>query len=72
MKKICVDTNAREGYDTIVIFPQDLPPEGLSVGERVIIHEPGVECEAIVRRGAYSEWVADIVEGTIRDTSLDQ
>jgi hypothetical protein len=72
MKRVSVDTNDREGYDTIVIHRQDVPPEGLSAGERILIHEPGFECEAIVRHGIFNEWVADIVEGTIRDTSLDQ
>jgi hypothetical protein len=67
MKRISVDTNAREGYRAIVIFPQDMPPQGLSVGERVILYEPGFECEAIVRHGAYAQWVADIVEDTIKD-----
>jgi hypothetical protein len=67
MKRIRCDVNSREGYDALVIFPEDVPPEGLSIGERVIVYEPGFECEAIVRHGAYAEWVADVVEGTIRD-----
>jgi hypothetical protein len=54
----------------IVIHPQDVPPEGLSVGERVVLYETGFECEAIVRHGAYAKWVADVVEGTIKDLDV--
>jgi hypothetical protein len=67
MQRIPVGINHQEDHNTIVITPQSVPPEGLSVGERIIIFEPGIECEAIVRHGTSHEWVADIVEGTIRD-----
>jgi hypothetical protein len=48
-----------------------MPTEGLTVGAKVILEEPDdIECEAIVRHGDTWEWVADIIEGTIRKTSL--
>ena len=72
MLKIAVDMNLREDHRTIVIPPQQVPPSGLSVGVKVVLYEPGdIECEAIVRHGETWDWVADIVEGTIKPTLLD-
>jgi hypothetical protein len=71
--KIYVDFNLQEGPRTIVIPPRQMPINGLTVGTKVILCEPGdIECEAIVRPGATWEWVADIVQGTIRETSLKE
>jgi hypothetical protein len=56
-----------------VIPPQQVPASGLSVGAKVVLYEPGdIECEAIVRHGETWGWVADIIEGTIKPTSLQQ
>ena len=73
MQRVAVDFNSEEGRGTIVITPQSVPPEGLFVGERVIIYEPDgdIECEAIVRHGIFDTWVAGFVEGTIRNPLLD-
>ncbi len=74
MQRIRVDMNHQEDHNTIVITSQCVPAEGLSVGVRVVIYEPDgdIECEAVVRHGASYQWVADIVEGTIRQPSLDE
>jgi hypothetical protein len=70
MLKIAVDTNLREDQRTIVT-PKLVPMKELTVGTKVILYEPGdIECEAIVRHGKSWEWVAEIVEGTIRPTLL--
>ena len=73
MLKIYVDFNLQEGPRTIVIPPRQMPINGLTVGTKVILCEPDdIECEAIVRHGTTWEWVADIVQGTIRQTSLKE
>jgi hypothetical protein len=73
MLKIHVDMNLREGPRTIVVPPRQMPMDGLTVGAKVTLYEPGdIECEAIVRDGTTWEWVADIIEGTIRETSLKE
>jgi hypothetical protein len=71
--KIVVDMNLREDQRTIVIPPQRVPARGLTPGTKVILYEPGdIECEAIVRHGVWWEWVADIVDGTIKRASFEQ
>ena len=53
------------------MIPKLVPMKELTVGTKVILYEPGdIECEAIVRHGKSWEWVAEIVEGTIRPTLL--
>ncbi|MBI2739176.1 MAG: hypothetical protein HYX38_21870 [Rhodospirillales bacterium] len=69
MTKIEVDMNLREDVFTIVVPLQLVSEFQLKVGDRVLLYEPGTECEAILRHGKQWPWVADIVEGTIRDTS---
>jgi hypothetical protein len=67
MLRIGVDFNTREGPRTIVLTEQNVPPEILVEGTRVILYEEGdMECEAVVRKGDTWDWVADIIEGTIR------
>lgn len=67
MVRVLADFNARDGYLRILL-PTDAPAEVLVPGTRVILYEPDeLECEAIVRRGETWPWVADIVEGTIKD-----
>jgi hypothetical protein len=72
MIRIPVDMNWREDRQTIVIPPRSISENELEVGKRVILHEPGVECEAILRHGTQWPWVADIVEGTIKEVPADE
>lgn len=67
--RIRVDFNRREDAHTIALGSSaDLPEEVRRVGALVILYEPGdIECEAIVRRGKRWEWVAHILDGTIKD-----
>ena len=66
MIRLMTDFNARDG-DGAAALPSDAPAEVLVPGTRIILFEPhDFECEAIVRRGEFREWVADIVEGTIK------
>jgi hypothetical protein len=65
--RIATDFNWREDYRTIVL-PDRAPAEVLVPGTRIILYEPDAfECEAIVRRGETWPWVADIIEGTIKN-----
>ena len=69
MARIRVDFNRREGPRTIAISPEDVPRDELVVGAVITLYEPGdIECEAVLRRGTRWEWVADIVDSTIRDS----
>ncbi len=72
MIRIPVDCNWREDAWAIVIRPENIAIFGLKIGDRVVLHEPGMECEAILRRGTQWPWVADIVEGTIKDVPYDE
>jgi hypothetical protein len=70
MARIQVDFNRREGPGAIAISPAEgeIPSEELKVGAIVTIYEPGdIECEAILRHGTQWNWVADILDGTVRD-----
>jgi hypothetical protein len=68
MARIRVDFNRREGPRTIAISAEDVSQDELRVGAIVTLYEPGdIECEAVLRHGTRWEWVADIVESTIRD-----
>ena len=71
MLKILIDVNWREENNAIVIPEESVSRDNLLEGKRVILYEPGMECEAILRRGAVWPWVADIVEGTIKETPID-
>lgn len=69
MARIRVDFNRREGPRTIAISAEDVPRDKLRVGANVTLYEPGdIECEAVLRHGTRWEWVADILDGTIRDS----
>src|SRR5262249_38002853 len=68
MTRIEVDMNWREGSRTIVIPSRSISEVKLTIGQRVILYEPGTECEAILRRGEQWPWVADIIDGTIKNT----
>ena len=67
--RLHVDFNCREDTRTIAILrPLEIPDEHKKVGELVILYEPGsIECEAILRHGTHWEWVADILDETIRE-----
>ncbi len=69
MRRIAVDMNLRED-GSVVVLPKNAKDDHLSVGDRVILYEhDDIECQAILRRGQSWEWVADIVEGTIKKTA---
>lgn len=69
MTRIRVDFNRREGPRTIALSLEDVQNEALKVGALVTLYEPGdIECEAILRHGTRWEWVADILDDTIRDS----
>ena len=69
MARIHVDFNRREGPRTVAITPEEIPEEELKVGAIVTLYEPGdIECEAILHHGTRWKWVADILDGTIRDS----
>lgn len=70
MTRIRVDFNRREGSGSIAISPNEgeIPEEELKVGAIVTLYEPGdIECEAVLRHGTRWKWVADILDGPIRD-----
>lgn len=71
MVRIRVDFNRRESPRTIALGSSaDIPEEARRIGALVVLYEPGdIECEAIVRRGERWEWVADILDGTIREST---
>ena len=71
--RIRVDFNRREDSRTIALGSSaEVPEEVRREGALVILYEPGdIECEAIVRRGRRWEWVADILDGTIRESAID-
>ena len=67
MLRVRVDFNHVDDGDSIGLMPMDTPPQVKAPGTRIILFDPGeLECEAIVRRGTWAEWVADIVPGTIK------
>ena len=72
MIRLEVDINRREGHRTIVIPEQSVLGKDLKVGTTVVLYEPGMECEAILRHGKDWPWVADIIEGTIKKLPLDE
>jgi hypothetical protein len=78
--KLHVDFNEREllreGVETTVIElngrNSKTRSENLHEGEKVILYDSSMECEAILRHGHDHEWVADIVPGSIRDLPQEQ
>ena len=80
MIRLHVDFNEREllreGVETTVVELGDqnsgIRSENLKEGERVLLYDSSMECEAILRHGRDHEWVADIIGGTIRDFLVDQ
>jgi hypothetical protein len=69
-KTIVVDFNdlatPPSGRRYVPLRIERVPPEVLVPGTRVIILEPGaIECEAIVQRGKYLPWVAEIIPETM-------
>jgi len=68
LARIHVDFNCREDAGTVAILrPWEIPEGERRVGSVVTLYEPGMECEAILRHGERWEWVADILDGTIRE-----
>ena len=73
MLRVFIDCNRMVGPRTVAIHsPEDQIPEELrKEGTRVILYEPGMECEGILRRTERPwEWVADIVAETVRDIPI--
>ena len=71
MIKVINDFNKLEGsrgdHWSVVLHVEHTPAEALVVGTRIIVTTPGeIECEAIVRHGEHHQWVAEIVEDTLR------
>lgn len=71
MLRISVDCNSREGLRTIVVPSDRMDPTDLVDGRRVVLYEPGMECEAILLRGKIWPWVADIVDGTVKEVGYN-
>jgi hypothetical protein len=71
MLRIRVDVNEREEPHAVAIQPDWAPAESLRVGESVVLYDPGMECEAILRHGKRWEWVADVIWQTIREVPYD-
>jgi hypothetical protein len=67
MFRVQVDFNHVDDGHAIGLMPMDTPPQIKVLGTRIILSDGDVECEAIVRRGKWAEWVADIVPGTCKD-----
>lgn len=61
----------RNSDGVAILRPWEIPPDQLKEGTKIVIYEPeDIECDAILRRGVQSEWVADIVKGTIRELPI--
>ena len=77
MLKFYVDFNAREisheGQQAIIVrldlFNDHIPESDLQVGMVVTIYDEGTECQAVLRRSKFDEWLADIRPDTIRHVS---
>jgi hypothetical protein len=67
MLRVQVDFNHVDDGDAIGLMEKDTPPQVKVVGTRIILCASDLECEAIVRRGKWSEWAADIVLETLKD-----
>jgi hypothetical protein len=67
-----IDCNRTEAARTIVVHEGVVAKFGLKAGDRVVLYEPGMECEAILRPGETWPWGADIVEGTIKDLPIEE
>jgi hypothetical protein len=65
--RIFVDINTCESSTRIAIPTEGVPVDELKVGRRVILFEPGMECEAVLQRGTRFAWVAEIVPGTVKE-----
>jgi len=71
MMKVLCDFNKTEGSRgvdyAVVLHPKATPTEALVVGKRIVVIQPGeIECEAIVKHGRHHQWVAEVVEDSMR------
>jgi hypothetical protein len=72
MLRIYVDFNNQEEIDTVVIrldsnLNSNISEHKMSPGQRVILNDETMECEAILQNGKHFRWVATIIPETIRD-----
>jgi hypothetical protein len=72
MIRLYVDFNSREDVDVIIVrigppLNTGFSKSDLRVGDHVLLNDETMECVARLRKGTYSEWVADIIPGTIKD-----
>ncbi len=72
MVRLHIDCNRCDGPRSIAVDEREVAKLGLKAGDRVVLYEPGMECEAVLRPGEIWPWVADIVEGTIKDLPIDE
>ena len=70
MVRIPCDCNEREDTRTLVVSEEHVIKHALTPGDRVLLHEPGAEYVAVLRRGQIWPWVADIIE--IRDVPYEE
>ncbi len=70
MFRVQVDFNHVDDNGWIGLMEKDTPPQVKVAGTRIILCASDLECEAIVRRGTWAEWAADIVPGTLKDIDV--
>jgi hypothetical protein len=76
--RLYVDFNSCENPRAIRlrfdIINKNIDRDLLHAGMRLIIYDEDIECEAILRHGVHvpTEWVAEIVESTIKPVRRDR
>ena len=71
MLGLYVDFNSCEGKDVIVVrldieLNAKVSENEMIVGERVLLYDEEMECEAVLQRGAHARWVAVLDVDTIK------
>ena len=77
MLRFYVDFNSREATDTVIVrldtrLNSSIAEKDMKEGAIVVLYDESMECEALLRRGAHSRWVADIDRTTIKDFPPEQ
>jgi hypothetical protein len=77
MISMYADFNYREDVDSIVIrldidLNSHIPENDLHADDEVILYDETMECRARLRKGSFSNWVAQIIPGTIKDIPEDK
>jgi hypothetical protein len=75
--QIYADFNNREAIDTIIMpldidLNAEIDERNLKAGDRVLLYAEDIECEAVLRRGMYGRWVADLDTKTFKDLPEEQ